>query len=179
MTDRQPPRDGRATAGATAVASPVATAAGARVPAARAVVLEEPRHILEKIVWEKDREIESARQRMPLVQLKAQVADRPSPLDFLVALRQPPVAPPSTNRPTFWPRTARRDSTNTAKSSPSRLLWPGARSQGTGPKAARTRLPNLSASTSAQPADASWRGSNSDPFPKHADRAPAAWLCLE
>ena len=26
----------------------------------------EPRHILEKIVWEKDREVETARQRVPL-----------------------------------------------------------------------------------------------------------------
>ena len=53
----------------------------------------EPRNILEKIVWEKDREIESARQRLPLVQLKARVAELPPPLDFLGALRQAPVAP--------------------------------------------------------------------------------------
>lgn len=53
----------------------------------------EPRNILEKIVWEKDREIDSARQRLPLVQLKARVAELPPPLDFLGALRQASVAP--------------------------------------------------------------------------------------
>ena len=53
----------------------------------------EPRNILEKIVWEKDREIETSRQRMPLVQLKARVAELPPPLDFLGALRQAPLAP--------------------------------------------------------------------------------------
>ena len=31
----------------------------------------EPRNILEKIVWEKDREVAIARERMPLEQLKA------------------------------------------------------------------------------------------------------------
>jgi len=53
----------------------------------------EPRNILEKIVWEKDREIESARQRMPLAQLKARVSELPVPLDFLGALRAAPVKP--------------------------------------------------------------------------------------
>ena len=42
----------------------------------------EPRNILEKIVWEKDREIEIARQRMPLAQLKARVAELPGSRDF-------------------------------------------------------------------------------------------------
>jgi hypothetical protein len=37
----------------------------------------EPRHILEKIVWEKDREITTARERMPLEQLKRKVAQLP------------------------------------------------------------------------------------------------------
>ena len=36
---------------------------------------EKPRHILEEIVWEKDREVEVARQRVSLAQLKAQVVD--------------------------------------------------------------------------------------------------------
>ncbi|MFM1901768.1 MAG: indole-3-glycerol phosphate synthase [Cyanobacteriota bacterium] len=54
---------------------------------------EEPRHILEKIVWEKDREIEAARQRMPLDQLKSKVAKLPPPRDFLAALRAAPVLP--------------------------------------------------------------------------------------
>ena len=53
----------------------------------------EPRHILEKIVWEKDREVETARQRMPLDQLKSKVAQLPAPRDFLAALRQAAVKP--------------------------------------------------------------------------------------
>ena len=35
---------------------------------------EEPRNILEKIVWEKDREVELARQKVPLDQLKNKLA---------------------------------------------------------------------------------------------------------
>ena len=34
---------------------------------------EEPRHILEKIVWAKDREIDAARQKVPLQKLKSQI----------------------------------------------------------------------------------------------------------
>ena len=47
----------------------------------------EPRNILEKIVWEKDREVAAARDRVPLDQLKRQVADLPAPRDFGAALR--------------------------------------------------------------------------------------------
>jgi indole-3-glycerol phosphate synthase len=47
----------------------------------------EPRHILEKIVWEKDREVASARERVTLVQLKKQVVELPAPRDFLAALK--------------------------------------------------------------------------------------------
>ncbi len=47
----------------------------------------EPRHILEKIVWEKDREVAAARERVSLDQLKKQVADLPAPRDFVAALR--------------------------------------------------------------------------------------------
>ncbi|MEA5422197.1 indole-3-glycerol phosphate synthase TrpC [Synechococcus sp. CCY9202] len=47
----------------------------------------EPRHILEKIVWEKDREVAVARERVSLEQLKAQVVDLPAPRDFVAALR--------------------------------------------------------------------------------------------
>jgi indole-3-glycerol phosphate synthase len=47
----------------------------------------EPRNILEKIVWEKDREVASARERVPLEQLKKQVAELPAPRDFVAALR--------------------------------------------------------------------------------------------
>lgn len=48
---------------------------------------EKPRHILEEIVWEKDREVEVSRQRVSLAQLKAQVADLPAPRDFVAALK--------------------------------------------------------------------------------------------
>jgi indole-3-glycerol phosphate synthase len=47
----------------------------------------EPRHILEQIVWEKDREVASARERLPLEKLKSQVAKLPATRDFLAALR--------------------------------------------------------------------------------------------
>ncbi|MFM7085600.1 MAG: indole-3-glycerol phosphate synthase TrpC [Cyanobium sp.] len=48
---------------------------------------EAPRHILEEIVWEKDREIQIARERLPLDQLQAQVARLPPTRDFIAALR--------------------------------------------------------------------------------------------
>jgi indole-3-glycerol phosphate synthase len=48
---------------------------------------EQPRHILEKIVWEKDREITVARERVSLDQLKQQVAKLPPPRDFVAALK--------------------------------------------------------------------------------------------
>ena len=47
----------------------------------------EPRNILEKIVWEKDREVASARERVTLDQLKKQVAALPPTRDFLAALK--------------------------------------------------------------------------------------------
>jgi indole-3-glycerol phosphate synthase len=47
----------------------------------------EPRNILEKIVWEKDREVASARDRVGLEQLKKQVAELPATRDFLAALK--------------------------------------------------------------------------------------------
>ena len=53
----------------------------------------EPRHILEKIVWEKDREVATARERMPLEQLKSKVDQLPAPRDFLAALRQAAIKP--------------------------------------------------------------------------------------
>ena len=53
----------------------------------------EPRHILEKIVWEKDREVATARERMPLEQLKSKVDQLPAPRDFLAALRQAAIQP--------------------------------------------------------------------------------------
>ncbi len=47
----------------------------------------EPRHILERIVWEKDREVTAARERVSLDKLAQQVADLPAPRDFIAALR--------------------------------------------------------------------------------------------
>ncbi len=48
---------------------------------------ESPRHILEEIVWEKDREVTAARERVPLETLKSQVAKLPACRDFAAALR--------------------------------------------------------------------------------------------
>jgi len=48
---------------------------------------EKPRHILEEIVWEKDREVAAARERVSLEQLKSQVAKLPPTRDFVAALR--------------------------------------------------------------------------------------------
>ena len=53
----------------------------------------EPRNILEKIVWQKDREVELARQRLPLEKLKSQIAELNEPKDFLEALRQASILP--------------------------------------------------------------------------------------
>ena len=54
---------------------------------------EEPRNILEKIVWAKDREVDAARERVPLQTLKRQIEDLPPTQDFLAALREAPVQP--------------------------------------------------------------------------------------
>ncbi|NBY60684.1 MAG: indole-3-glycerol phosphate synthase TrpC, partial [Synechococcaceae bacterium LLD_019] len=48
---------------------------------------EEPRNILEEIVWAKDREVASARERVSLEKLKQQVAELPATRDFVGALR--------------------------------------------------------------------------------------------
>ena len=47
----------------------------------------EPRNILEQIVWEKDREVNAARERVSLLQLKKQVSELPPTRDFLAALK--------------------------------------------------------------------------------------------
>ncbi len=52
-----------------------------------------PRNILEKIVWAKDREVEQARQRVPLDELKTKVAALPPTRDFVAALRQASLLP--------------------------------------------------------------------------------------
>jgi len=47
----------------------------------------EPRHILEKIVWHKELEVEKERDRRPLLELRQRVASAPLPRDFLAALQ--------------------------------------------------------------------------------------------
>ena len=47
----------------------------------------QPRHILEEIVWEKDREVSANRERVSLEKLRQQVADLPPCRDFGAALR--------------------------------------------------------------------------------------------
>lgn len=47
----------------------------------------EPRHILEEIVWAKDREVASARERVSLEQLRKQLEGLPACRDFVAALR--------------------------------------------------------------------------------------------
>jgi len=48
---------------------------------------EKPRHILEEIVWEKDREVAAARERLSLDKLQGQVADLPATRDFVATLK--------------------------------------------------------------------------------------------
>ncbi|MGB1416376.1 MAG: indole-3-glycerol phosphate synthase TrpC [Synechococcus sp.] len=53
----------------------------------------EPRNILEKIVWEKDREVEASRQKVPLETLKQQISKLPPTRDFLQTLKTAAVKP--------------------------------------------------------------------------------------
>ena len=48
----------------------------------------QPEHILEEIVWHKEREVEYLRDKMPLDKLKKQVTSMAPPLEFLAALQQ-------------------------------------------------------------------------------------------
>lgn len=48
----------------------------------------EPRHILEEIVWHKEKEVDRLRERLPLLELRKQVRDLPPPKDFLAAITQ-------------------------------------------------------------------------------------------
>ncbi|MEM6518850.1 MAG: indole-3-glycerol phosphate synthase TrpC [Cyanobacteria bacterium P01_C01_bin.70] len=48
----------------------------------------EPQNILEKIVWQKEREIARLRQHLPLADLQREVLSAPPTRDFLAALRQ-------------------------------------------------------------------------------------------
>jgi indole-3-glycerol phosphate synthase len=47
-----------------------------------------PAHILEEIVWDKEREVLVMRDKIPLDKLKKQVTVMPAPLDFLGAIKQ-------------------------------------------------------------------------------------------
>jgi indole-3-glycerol phosphate synthase len=53
----------------------------------------QPEHILEEIVWYKEREIPSMRDKLPLDQLKKRVTTMAAPLDFLGALKQGKTTP--------------------------------------------------------------------------------------
>jgi indole-3-glycerol phosphate synthase len=48
----------------------------------------QPAHILEEIVWYKEREVTQMREKLPLATLQKQVPEMPAPLDFLGALKQ-------------------------------------------------------------------------------------------
>jgi indole-3-glycerol phosphate synthase len=47
----------------------------------------DPQHILEEIVWHKEKEVDRLRERLPLLELRKQVRDLPPPYDFLAALK--------------------------------------------------------------------------------------------
>ena len=53
----------------------------------------EPRNILEKIVWHKEKEVAQMRERLPLADLQREVLTAPPTKDFIAALRQGPTAP--------------------------------------------------------------------------------------
>lgn len=48
----------------------------------------EPRHILEEIVWHKEKEIDRMREQVPLMDLQTKVLEAPPVRDFVLALRQ-------------------------------------------------------------------------------------------
>lgn len=52
-----------------------------------------PRHILEEIVWHKEKEVDQQRERLPLIKLRQKVQQAPPPRDFLAALRNSPQKP--------------------------------------------------------------------------------------
>ena len=53
----------------------------------------DPRHILEKIVWQKEVEVAQMRERLPLADLQRQVLSAPPARNFVDALRQSPTTP--------------------------------------------------------------------------------------
>jgi indole-3-glycerol phosphate synthase len=53
----------------------------------------EPRNILEKIIWHKDKEVDKMREATPLVEVRKLLAEAPAPLNFLAALCDGKTAP--------------------------------------------------------------------------------------
>ncbi|NES21098.1 MAG: indole-3-glycerol phosphate synthase TrpC [Symploca sp. SIO3E6] len=53
----------------------------------------EPRHILEKIVWHKEKEVDQMRERLPLTELRKRVQAAPTARDFLQALKTGKTSP--------------------------------------------------------------------------------------
>ncbi|NMF82889.1 indole-3-glycerol phosphate synthase TrpC [Nodosilinea sp. P-1105] len=53
----------------------------------------EPRNILEKIVWQKEAEVDRLREQLPLAELQRDVLSAPPARDFEAALRQGPTTP--------------------------------------------------------------------------------------
>lgn len=53
----------------------------------------EPRHILEEIVWQKEKEVDKMRERLPLIELQQQAKTAPPVRDFLAALKSAPSHP--------------------------------------------------------------------------------------
>ncbi len=53
----------------------------------------QPQHILEEIVWYKEREVAQMRDKLPLDKLQRQVAEMSPPLNFVAALRQGKTSP--------------------------------------------------------------------------------------
>lgn len=53
----------------------------------------EPRNILEKIVWHKEKEVDQMREAVPLIELRKQLADAPPARNFLEALQKGKTSP--------------------------------------------------------------------------------------
>jgi indole-3-glycerol phosphate synthase len=53
----------------------------------------EPRHILEEIVWHKEKEVARLRERTPLTELQKTIATTPPPRNFLEAIKNPQTQP--------------------------------------------------------------------------------------
>ncbi|WP_366510656.1 indole-3-glycerol phosphate synthase TrpC [Moorena sp. SIO3F7] len=54
---------------------------------------DKPHHILEEIVWHKEKEIDQMRESLPLVELRKRVQTAPPPRDFLAALKSGKTSP--------------------------------------------------------------------------------------